>query len=373
MFRKPILAAAAACLLMPMGALAQMSDSSSSSSADADQKDVASVLSHMPKEIVDCQHHDEAQESADAKLTDTAWDRLKARDVDKLKAMQPQLEAAAAHAPDKPSLPERCGDTLTVYSDNMMDVLLATGVGAGEKDKSGKLNVVQRAPLPYARLDFIVGWLDFEQDKLDAALGWYDRGLKNDPHDPLLASEYANTLSQLGRSADALAFVDKFLADNEDMDDHVRALLLRRRGYALGDLGRHDEAVAAYQDSLKYDPNSDVAKKEMEWNRQRKAVGTSAQASSTPAIYLDGKWIYPGVEVIEPVVQGFAPGQVALDCAVGSDGHLTECDVTAAQPPSAQPGRAIAEVFVKYTRVDPASVPGGIPPGARKKFNYTWR
>ncbi len=356
MFRKSLLAAVAACLLVPAVASAQ-----SAPSSDAKAQ---TILSHMPKQIVDCQPHDEAREKADTALTQTAWNLLNTHDIATLRTMQPQLEVAAGHAPDKPPLPEKCGDKLIVYSANMLDVLLAAG--ALQKQTGSHVTVEAHDPLPYARLDFIIGWLYFEADKRDVALGWYERGLKNDPHHAMLASEYANTLSQLGRSADALAFTDQFLAVNGDLEDHAHALMLRRRGYALGDLGRYDEALAAYQESLKYEPDSDAAKREMTWDRQQMAAGKSAPAA--PAVYIEGTWTYPTTEAVQSVVKGFGPGQVELDCAVGRDGHLTECDMDATKP-----GRLVSDVFVKYTHVDPASVPGGIPAGARKKFTYKWQ
>ncbi len=254
----------AACALAPTMAMAQSSDSKPDPKTE-------SVLSHIPKEIAACGHHDVAQETADASLTQNAWDLLKKHDIAALNPMRPKLEAAAAHAPNAPSVPEKCGDKILVYSDNMMDVIMAGA--AAQKATGGNVSVEKHDPLPYARLDFIIGWLYFNDGKLDTALGWYDLGLKNNPRDPMLASEYANTLSQLGRSADALAFSDRFLAENDDMQDGYKAMMLRRRGYALGELGRHDEAIVAYQDSLKFDPKSELAKNEIEWNQQQKAKG----------------------------------------------------------------------------------------------------
>ena len=257
--------ALAVCVLTPTAAMAQSADTTK-----PDPK-TETVLSHMPKEIAACGHHDAAQEASDAALTQNAWDLLKKHDIAALNPMRPKLEAAAAHAPNTPSVPEKCGDKVLVYSDNMMDVILAGGVA--QKAAGGNVTVEKHDALPYARLDFIIGWLYFNDGKLDTALGWYDLGLKNNPRDPMLASEYANTLSQLGRSADALAFSDRFLAENDDMQDGYKAMMLRRRGYALGELGRHDEAIVAYQDSLKFDPKSELAKNEIEWNQQQKAKG----------------------------------------------------------------------------------------------------
>ncbi len=262
MIRKLSLAVLAASLLVPAAVVAQDA-ASSASSGDAKTR---TILSHMPKEIVDCQPHDEAREAADAKLTQTAWDLVNKHEIAALGGMLPQLEAAAAHAPDKPSLPEKCDGKLIVYSDNMMDLILAGGVA---RKAAGVSTVVQHPLLPYARLDFVIGWTYFELNRRDGAADWYHKGLLNNPRDPLLASEYAGALAQAGRSADALAYVDTYMAENDDMRAPVRAAMLRRRGFALGELGRHQEAIAAYQDSLKDDPASEVAKKEIQWNQSK--------------------------------------------------------------------------------------------------------
>lgn len=263
MSRKTLFAAALTVLLFPALAAAQDTHTPAN---DAD-KVVDSVLSHMPKQVVACQPHNEAQEAADTKLANEAWDLFLKHDLKTLASLQLKLEAAAAHAPNKPSLPEKCGKTLIIYSDNMMEVILASGMA----NKLGVKNITQHAPLPYARLDFLIGWLDVDLNQVEQGDDWYMRGLLNDPRDALLASEHANALSSLGRPADALAFTDRFLADNDDLPADTHAMMLRRRAYALGELGRYDEAIHADEESLTYNPKSEVAQKDLEWNKSQKA------------------------------------------------------------------------------------------------------
>jgi hypothetical protein len=43
--------------------------------------------------------------------------------------------------------------------------------------------------------------------------------------------------------------------DVDGLPDKVHALMLRRKAYALGELRRHDEAIAACEESLKHDPD----------------------------------------------------------------------------------------------------------------------
>lgn len=78
---------------------------------------------------------------------------------------------------------------------------------------------------------------------------------------------------------------------------------------------------------------------------------------------IGGEWAYPIVPLIIRLrSDGYATGRVNMDCQVSSDGHLTSCDVLYADPAGAKPANIVVDVFIKYTTVDPASVPGGFSP-----------
>jgi hypothetical protein len=51
----------------------------------------------------------------------------------------------------------------------------------------------------------------------------------------------------------------------DDLDDAMRAHVLRGRGYALTELNRLDEAEQAYNDSLKYEPGNTRAQSELRY------------------------------------------------------------------------------------------------------------
>ena len=102
------------------------------------------------------------------------------------------------------------------------------------------------------------------------------------------------------------------------------------------------------------------------------ADSAASEISSAP-YYLDGKWTYPGVDPIGAAVRGYPTGKMFIDCQVGTDGYLTACDLISVSPDGADAAQAIIKVFLAYTHVDLASVPGRIQPGARKKFIYTWQ
>jgi hypothetical protein len=86
-----------------------------------------------------------------------------------------------------------------------------------------------------------------------------------------------------------------------------------------------------------------------------------------------GEWVYPSPNLLTHLrSDGYATGRVNMDCQVGSDGHLTSCDVLYADPGGADPANIVVDAFIKYTAVDPASVPGAIQPGAHKRFSFHW-
>ena len=102
------------------------------------------------------------------------------------------------------------------------------------------------------------------------------------------------------------------------------------------------------------------------------STDSAASTASDAPYYLEGRWTYSDVGPVGKAVDGYPPGKMAMDCQVGADGHLTACDLTSVTPGGLDAAQAIIRVFMAYTHVDPASIPGGIKPGARKKFIYSW-
>lgn len=231
-------------------------------------------LAAMPafaQNITDCQPHDPVQEAADAALIDRAVPLMQARDHAGLAAIRPEVDAALAHAPDLPSLPEQCGNTIVVYSGDPR-AIAAVRDRIGSDPRFAGVGIQLRAGLPYATLGFVAGWIAYEQGDLDGASKAYQKGLLNDPGNANLASEYSYTLARLGRAAEALTFIDAFLAGHPGIDSAMTAQLLRRRGYALTELDRYDDALAAYGDSLRLEPANTVATSEIAYINRKKAL-----------------------------------------------------------------------------------------------------
>ena len=65
-------------------------------------------------------------------------------------------------------------------------------------------------------------------------------------------------------------------------------------------------------------------------------------------------------------------GLVKVDCILEANGRLSACTVTEEAPTGYGFGQATAELFVRYARVKPKSVEGGLRGGEHKKFSYRW-
>lgn len=225
----------------------------------------------LAQTVTDCRPHDPVQEAADSDLIDKAVPLMQAHDLDGLAALRPGIDAALGRAPDIATIPEMCGNTVVIYSSDTRTFLIARAQIARDPRFKG-LSIQLRPDLPYARLGFVAGWIAYEQGDFEAAAKGYEKGLKNDPADPNLASEYSNALSRAGRPADALTFTEAYIAANPGLAPDQIAQMLRRKGYALTELERYDDALAAYDESLRFDPASPVAASEIAYINRKKTL-----------------------------------------------------------------------------------------------------
>lgn len=215
-------------------------------------------------QVVDCRQHNADQEKADLDTAFKAWKFIQGHDMAGLDALVPELRTALSRAPDVPTRPELCGDKVIVYTADTTDFMVISAIVSSGKVK-GATSAEMRYPMPYFLIAYGVGWSEFEHHDFAAALKDYGQGLRNDPDFPQLESEYVGTLSNLGRNAEALESVDAFLAAHPDLKGPRKGMLLRKRGYVLVELGRWEEADAAYRQSLVEDPTSATAKGELDY------------------------------------------------------------------------------------------------------------
>jgi len=97
------------------------------------------------------------------------------------------------------------------------------------------------------------------------------------PNDANYLSEYAYTVRLNGdpeRSLELYHRAENVASKLENRTEaaHWRAVALRGQGYAFTDMKRWDDAIKAYQRSLKYEPGNDIARNELRYieeNRPR--------------------------------------------------------------------------------------------------------
>lgn len=211
----------------------------------------------------------------------------------------PKLRQALDGAPQSYPMIERSGDRWIVRADDMSDALMLStmaSVMAGKADPDRQAQVVtQRNVYPLVAL--ILGSVEVERRNYDAAITYLDRGLTMQPGNWMLLNERLAALFGQGRWEDGLKSADDVLASSDLMLVTHAAYFHRRRGFALVELGRLDEALTAYQTSLETDPDNQTALGEMEYIR-----GLKAGAPATAPLL-----IAPNAPQPQPQPQSAAP------------------------------------------------------------------
>lgn len=165
---------------------------------------------------------------------------------------------------------------IVVLTDGMMDTMvMLTSISKTNpgKDASAVANPYPVMALYLAsyynevrRFDDALRVLEFEKAHAKSTFGQTR---------PSLTSERAVALGQLHRLPEALAAYDEGLKLGA-IDDVGKARMHRGRGFILTEMERLDEAEAAYRESLKFDPNSALAKRELEYIAKLKIGGQKA-------------------------------------------------------------------------------------------------
>jgi tetratricopeptide (TPR) repeat protein len=208
-------------------------------------------------------------------LLNSAIVKIRAGGVLGLAADAPAMETALASAPKQQGT--IVGDHVYLLSDGGAQALILLA-GAATKESPYAGRAVTAVDDPYPTISFLLGSYYDEVGKPAEALRLLDAGLalpsQGGPvpglHRPLLVSERGAALVSLHRWADALADYDGGLTLS-GLDPRTRARLLRGRGMALTELGRLDEAEAAYHQSMTFDPNNPIALQELAYIASQRA------------------------------------------------------------------------------------------------------
>ena len=232
-----------------------------------------------------CLDASRAQMAADTALLKQAQEALRTSGFAGVAAFESRLQAMVAHAPTGAQPVEACNTRYVVHASSLAEgILTAAMVASDEKKAGGKRNVVLEGPYPYATAALYLGSLATERHDFARAAEVLRRGLTFDPQNALLASELSTTLSQAHHNEEALAVADRALAASPLLDAKTKGLLQRRRGFALTEMRRLDDAEAAYRQALDLDPTDQNAKRELTYIAQQRAgAPPSAITATAPA------------------------------------------------------------------------------------------
>lgn len=221
--------------------------------------------------ISPCQTPDKDAEAKAQAVADKFQAALRAGDRPGILNLVPEMEAVMATAP-APVYLERCDSNINVYTSNMTAALMVGVMAAGgDKDDKAKINVNIAGATPYAIIAFGLGWAYADRKEFGLCITVLEDGLKRDPFDEAMIAEHLFCLAQAGRNEETIEAADQHLGNfMTGLSDPGRAAILRRKGYALIELNRWDEAEEAYKESLKLDPKNQIAKGELTFIKQQK-------------------------------------------------------------------------------------------------------
>lgn len=217
-------------------------------------------------------------------LVKTVEADIKAGGLKSVGAHTADLEAALAEGQKLPPEGVVDGDTRYVLTDGQAQTVRAL-IGAA-LIKDGAVRDTRAIATPYPAVGFYLGSYYNEVGRFDEALKTLDVGLALDGETPpgrlraVLISERGAALAGLKRWADILANGEDGLK-LPDLPDRYQARLHRGRGFALVELGRLDEAQAAYELSLKLEPSNPVAARELQYISRLRAGGAPTAVQLT--------------------------------------------------------------------------------------------
>lgn len=113
----------------------------------------------------------------------------------------------------------------------------------------------------------IAAFLAVRGDHAAAAFAYLDRAEAIAPHWAEPVAERAYLVGKLGDRERSLSLYEDALAKARTYarSSYLQPLILRGKGFALTELGRLDEARAAYEASLALDPDNELAKHELRY------------------------------------------------------------------------------------------------------------
>ncbi|NJC41085.1 tetratricopeptide (TPR) repeat protein [Brevundimonas alba] len=203
-------------------------------------------------------------ESEDLAVYEAAMRDFECRGFAGLEANRTKLMRSLDRAPATYPVVERTRDRIIVrvadQADALMMSLMAGAMGGADDGRPRQ--VVTQANV-YPMIALVLGSAAVERQDYEGAIVLLDRGLALQPLDRLLLAERITALHGLGKWEEGLRAADEALASQDLLIASHAAMFHRKRGFSLVELGRLDEAQAAYEESLTTEPDNAAALREI--------------------------------------------------------------------------------------------------------------
>ena len=140
-----------------------------------------------------------------------------------------------------------------------------------EKDSEGKK--IRYAPNAYPKAYYLLGCICVREEKYSEALEYLDAGHRLEPHNPQFLLIKAEAYVGLGDHKKAVSLYEQVGEIGPWLSDEDKARTLRGKGVQLIELGELDAAEESLEESLKYEPESEVAASQLEYIRYLRSPG----------------------------------------------------------------------------------------------------
>jgi tetratricopeptide (TPR) repeat protein len=120
----------------------------------------------------------------------------------------------------------------------------------------------------FSQVYYFLGFIALEKEDANSALEYLNKASELQPDHPTILLEKGNIFSSLGQLQNALNCFQEAEKPHYSSTPNIQARALRGQGVTLIDLGNIDEAEKRLENSLKYDPSSQLAVNELEYIRR---------------------------------------------------------------------------------------------------------
>jgi len=211
-------------------------------------------------------------EQSDVEKVNKAWDAIVKNDLNVARHL---LEEVVANTPKEYIYSYEEGGRLFVKFWTE-DEFLHYVTGLDDEQKKKSINWILSV---YPRAYFYLAYIDMEEGRPENAIVQIKESLRLEPDQPVCFCEMALAYSKLGDNEKAIDLYDRALQSRLYIPSSAKVLALRGKGVVLIEMEELDLAKKCLIESLEYEPNNELALKELEYLSFLKTGGDAAPMS----------------------------------------------------------------------------------------------